>query len=223
MMMEYEENLQPREKLLAYGAVALTDVELLAIFLRTGRQGESVIELAERLLKEFGSLYLLLQADYSKLSKCKGIGVCKLSQLQAISELARRFFAEQFLYEDVISDPNLLKMRLVELFSGQEREVFTVLFLNNQHQIISYEELFRGTINRVEVHPREIIRFAMKMNASAIILAHNHPSGNPEPSDADRQVTFRIKEACTLMGIKLLDHFVVGHKNCVSFLERGWL
>ncbi len=223
MMMEYEENLQPREKLLAYGTVALTDVELLAIFLRTGRQGESVIELAERLLKEFGSLYLLLQADYSKLSKCKGIGVCKFSQLQAISELARRFFAEQFLYEDVISDPNLLKMRLVELFSGQEREVFTVLFLNNQHQIISYEELFRGTINRVEVHPREIIRFAMKMNASAIILAHNHPSGNPEPSDADRQVTFRIKEACTLMGIKLLDHFVVGHKNCVSFLERGWL
>lgn len=223
MMMEYEENLQPREKLLAYGAVALTDVELLAIFLRTGRQGGSVIELAERLLKEFGSLYLLLQADYSKLSKCKGIGVCKFSQLQAISELARRFFAEQFLYEDVISDPNLLKMRLVELFSGQEREVFTVLFLNNQHQIISYEELFRGTINRVEVHPREIIRFAMKMNASAIILAHNHPSGNPEPSDADRQVTFRIKEACTLMGIKLLDHFVVGHKNCVSFLERGWL
>ncbi len=223
MMMEYEENLQPREKLLAYGAVALTDVELLAIFLRTGRQGESVIELAERLLKEFGSLYLLLQADYSKLSKCKGIGVCKFSQLQAISELARRFFAEQFLYEDVISDPNLLKMRLVELFSGQEREVFTVLFLNNQHQIISYEELFRGTINRVEVHPREIIRFAMKMNASAIILAHNHPSDNPEPSDADRQVTFRIKEACTLMGIKLLDHFVVGHKNCVSFLERGWL
>ncbi|MGI3375653.1 RadC family protein [Providencia stuartii] len=222
-MMEYEENLQPREKLLAYGMVALTDVELLAIFLRTGRQGESVIELAERLLKEFGSLYLLLQADYSKLSKCKGIGVCKFSQLQAISELARRFFAEQFLYEDVISDPNLLKMRLVELFSGQEREVFTVLFLNNQHQIISYEELFRGTINRVEVHPREIIRFAMKMNASAIILAHNHPSGNPEPSDADRQVTFRIKEACTLMGIKLLDHFVVGHKNCVSFLERGWL
>lgn len=221
--MEYEENLQPREKLLAYGAVALTDVELLAIFLRTGRQGESVIELAERLLKEFGSLYLLLQADYSKLSKCKGIGVCKFSQLQAISELARRFFAEQFLYEDVISDPNLLKMRLVELFSGQEREVFTVLFLNNQHQIISYEELFRGTINRVEVHPREIIRFAMKMNASAIILAHNHPSDNPEPSDADRQVTFRIKEACTLMGIKLLDHFVVGHKNCVSFLERGWL
>ncbi len=149
--------------------------------------------------------------------------MCKFSQLQAISELARRFFAEQFLYEDVISDPNLLKMRLVELFSGQEREVFTVLFLNNQHQIISYEELFRGTINRVEVHPREIIRFAMKMNASAIILAHNHPSGNPEPSDADRQVTFRIKEACTLMGIKLLDHFVVGHKNCVSFLERGWL
>ncbi|MFP4973551.1 MULTISPECIES: RadC family protein [Providencia] len=222
-MMEHEESLKPREKILAYGAATLTDAELLAIFLRTGSQGESVLQLAERLLKEFGSLYLLLQSDYTKLAKCKGVGVCKFSQFQAISEIARRFFTEQFLYEDVISEPNHLKIRLLELFAGQEREVFVVLFLNNQHQIISYEELFKGTINRVEVHPREIIRYAMKMNASAVILAHNHPSGNAEPSEADKQVTFRIKDACSLVGIKLLDHFVVGHKNCVSFLERGWL
>lgn len=222
-MMEYDNNLKPREKMLAYGAAALTDIELLAIFLRTGSYGEPVLQLAERLLKEFGSLYLLLQADYTSLTKCRGMGLCKFSQFQAIGELARRFFAEQFLYEDVISDPNLLKTRLLELFAGQEREVFIVLLLNNQHQIICHEELFKGTINRVEVHPREIIRFAMKMNASAVILAHNHPSGNAEPSEADRQVTFRIKDACTLMEIKLLDHFVVGHKHCVSFLERGWL
>ncbi|MEY1239680.1 DNA repair protein RadC [Providencia manganoxydans] len=221
--MEYEEHLKPREKLLAYGAPALTDVELLAIFLRTGSFGEPVLQLAERLLYEFGSLHLLLQADYSRITQCKGVGICKYSQFQAISELARRCFSKQFLYEDVISEPNFLKKRLLELFAGQEREVFVVLLLNNQHQIICHDELFKGTINRVEVHPREIIRYAMKMNASAVILAHNHPSGNAEPSEADRQVTFRIKDACALMGLTLLDHFVVGHKHCVSFLERGWL
>lgn len=111
--------------------------------------------------------------------QCKGMGNCKFTQLQAISELARRFFSEQFLHEDVMSGPELLKSKLLDLFAGREREVFIVLFLNNQNQIICHEEMFKGTLNRVEVHPREIIRFAIKMNASAIILAHNHPSGNP--------------------------------------------
>jgi len=221
--MDNYQNLPPREKMLAYGVASLSDAELLAIFLRTGSQGEGVLQLAERLLREFGSLYLLIQADYTKLIKCKGMGSCKLSQLQAISELARRFFSEQFLYEDILTSPDLLKTRLLDLFAGQEREVFVVLFLNNQHQIICHEEMFKGTLNRVEVHPREIIRFAIKMNASAIILAHNHPSGNAEPSTADKQVTERIENACSLMGIKLLDHFVVGHKECVSFAERGLL
>ncbi|HGN1707515.1 TPA: DNA repair protein RadC [Providencia rettgeri] len=221
--MREHQDLAPREKLLAYGAAALSDVELLAIFLRTGSQGEPVLRLAERLIKEFGSLYLLMQADYEKLKQCKGVGDCKFTQLQAISELARRFFSEQFLFEDVMAGPELLKSRLLDLFAGQEREVFIVLFLNNQNQIICYEEMFKGTLNRVEVHPREIIRFAIKMNANAIILAHNHPSGNPEPSMADKQVTERIHSACSIMGVKLLDHFVVGHKQCVSFAERGWL
>ena len=222
IMNEYQ-NLPPREKLLAYGAATLSDAELLAIFLRTGSQGEPVLRLAERLIKEFGSLYLLIQADYARLMQCKGMGHCKFTQLQAVSELARRFFSEQFLYEDVMSGPELLKSRLLDLFAGQEREVFIVLFLNNQNQIICHEEMSKGTLNRVEVHPREIIRFAIKMNASSIILAHNHPSGNPEPSAADRQVTERIQSACSIMGVKLLDHFVVGHKQCVSFVERGWL
>ncbi|GAB1437940.1 DNA repair protein RadC [Providencia sp.] len=222
-MMRDHQDLAPREKLLAYGAAALSDVELLAIFLRTGSQGEPVLRLAERLISEFGSLYLLIQADYERIKKCKGIGDCKFTQLQAISELARRFFSEQFLFEDVMTGPESLKVRLLDLFAGQEREVFIVLFLNNQNQIICHEEMFKGTLNRVEVHPREIIRFAIKMNASAIILAHNHPSGNPEPSMADKQVTERIHSACSIMGVKLLDHFVVGHKQCVSFAERGWL
>lgn len=222
-MMRDHQDLAPREKLLAYGAAALSDVELLAIFLRTGSQGEPVLRLAERLISEFGSLYLLIQADYERIKQCKGIGDCKFTQLQAISELARRFFSEQFLFEDVMTGPESLKARLLDLFAGQEREVFIVLFLNNQNQIICHEEMFKGTLNRVEVHPREIIRFAIKMNASAIILAHNHPSGNPEPSMADKQVTERIHSACSIMGVKLLDHFVVGHKQCVSFAERGWL
>ncbi|HCH7934535.1 TPA: DNA repair protein RadC [Providencia rettgeri] len=221
-MREHQE-LPPREKLLAYGAASLSDAELLAIFLRTGSQGEPVLQLAKRMIKEFGSLYLLIQADYEKLMQCKGMGNCKFTQLQAISELARRFFSEQFLHEDVMSGPELLKSKLLDLFAGREREVFIVLFLNNKNQIICHEEMFKGTLNRVEVHPREIIRFAIKMNASAIILAHNHPSGNPEPSMADKQVTEQIQQACSLMGVKLLDHFVVGHKQCVSFVERGWL
>lgn len=122
-----------------------------------------------------------------------------------------------------MTGPEQLKAKLLDLFAGQEREVFVVIFLNNKNQIICHEELFKGTLNKVEVHPREIIRFAIKMNANGIILAHNHPSGNPEPSTADRQVTERIQRACAIMGIKLLDHFVVGHKQCVSFVERGWL
>ncbi|MGF7409792.1 RadC family protein [Providencia alcalifaciens] len=221
-MHEYTE-LLPREKMLAYGAASLSDIELLAIFLRTGTRDESVLQLAERLLYEFGSLYLLVQADYKKLIECKGVGNCKLTQLQAASELAKRCFSMQVLCTDIMNSPNALKSKLLELFSGQEREVFIVLFLNNQHQVICHEEMFKGTINRVEVHPREILRFAMRMNASAIVLAHNHPSGNPEPSMADKYVTEQIQGACDVMGIKLLDHFVVGHKSCISFAERGWL
>lgn len=216
-------DLKPREKLLSHGAVTLTDAELLAIFLRIGSQGIPVLRLAQNLLDEFGSLYLLMMADYPRVQSYKGMGACKFVQLQAIGELAKRFFSEQFLYVDVMSSPELFKMRLLELFAGQEREVFMVIFLNNQNQIICHEEMFKGTVNKVEVHPREIIRFAIRINATSIILAHNHPSGNSEPSIADRRVTERINEACVLLGIKLLDHFVVGHKNCVSFAERGWL
>lgn len=182
-----------------------------------------VLKLAQDLLDEFGSLYLLMMSDYQKIKQHKGMGICKFTQLQAIGELSRRFFSEQFLYEDVMSSPDFLKTRLIELFFGKDREVFIGVFLNNQNQIICYEEMFKGTLNKVEVHPREIIRFAIRMNASSIILAHNHPSGNPEPSLADRRVTERIDNACSLMGIKLLDHFVIGHKSCVSFADRGWL
>lgn len=149
-------DLKPREKLLNNGVNSLTDAELLAIFLRTGSQGLPVLKLAQDLLDEFGSLYLLMMSDYQKIKQHKGMGICKFTQLQAIGELSRRFFSEQFLYEDVMSSPDFLKTRLIELFFGKDREVFIGVFLNNQNQIICYEEMFKGTLNKVEVHPRKL-------------------------------------------------------------------
>ncbi|HGJ5873485.1 RadC family protein [Arsenophonus apicola] len=222
-MEEINYALQPREKLLAYGASSLSDIELLAIFLRTGLPGFPVLILAENLLKEFGSLHKLLTADYQQFSAHKGLGVCKYSQLQAIGEVAKRFFTQQLINQSIMRSPKHLKKYLLDFYLGQDREIFIVLFLNNQNQIICYEEMFKGTINRVEVHPREILRQAVKVNAVSIILAHNHPSGNPEPSLADKIVTERIANACRLIDIKLLDHFVIAHKKCLSFVELGLL
>ncbi|CDL84397.1 RadC family protein [Xenorhabdus cabanillasii] len=220
---ELHSDLAPREKLLAYGAVALTDAELLAIFLRTGARGVPVVKMAEHLLQSFGSLYHLLSADYADFCAHKGMGVCKYVQLQAVSELAKRFFSGQFIHEDVMSSPAATQSYLQDLLSWQDREVFVVLFLTNQNKVICHDEMFKGTINKVEVHPREIVRQAVKVNAASIILAHNHPSGSPEPSLADKLVTEKIIDACNLVGVKVLDHIVIGKQYCVSFMERGWI
>lgn len=215
--------LLPREKLILYGVESLTDIELLAIFLRTGTYEKSVFELADFLLKECGSLYHVINADYETLGRFKGIGMGKFTQLQAINEMAQRFATMQFMSKKVISSSQETKYYLQKLLNWRDREVFIVLFLDNQHQIIGFEEMFKGTINRVEVHPREIVRQSIKKNAASIILAHNHPSGISEPSLADKQITEKIFNACQLVGIDVLDHLVIGHDDCVSFAERGWL
>lgn len=215
--------LLPREKLALYGAESLTDTELLAIFLRTGTYEKSVLELADFLLKECGSLYHVINADYETLGRFKGVGVGKFSQLQAINEMAQRFSTTQLMYKNVLSSSEETKYYLQKLLNWREREVFVVLFLDNQNQLIGFDEMFKGTINRVEVHPREIVRQSIKRNASSIILAHNHPSGISEPSLADKQITEKIFAACQLVGVNVLDHLVIGHDNCVSFAERGWL
>ncbi|MCC8373165.1 MULTISPECIES: RadC family protein [Photorhabdus] len=220
---EIYSNLAPREKLLAYGSVSLTDAELLAIFLRTGTRGLPVLRMAEFLLKEFGSLYHLLSADYDTFCSHKGMGLAKYAQLQAIAELAKRFFSSQFMHEDIMSSPSVTQEYLQNLLSGRDREIFVVLFLNNQNRVICHEEMFKGTINKVEVHPREIVRSAIKVNASSVILAHNHPSGHAEPSLADKIVTDKVIDACNLVGVKVLDHLVIGRQCCVSFAERGWI
>ncbi|QXO61629.1 RadC family protein [Morganella morganii] len=212
--------LMPREKLIAYGASVLSDSELLAIFLRTGTRDRPVRQFAEYLLEVFGSLHRLLTAGYEEFKPLNGIGDSKFCQMQAIVELSRRYFSSQFQETQFLSSACTVKAYLNQRLAGQEREVFTVLFLNNQNQLIRYEEMFSGTVNCVEVHPREILRLALKVNAVSVILAHNHPSGNENPSRADRLLTKKIVQACELVGINVLDHLIVGKFNTFSFAEH---
>ncbi|MFJ5435501.1 DNA repair protein RadC [Pectobacterium sp. CHL-2024] len=221
--MGWEKGLAPREKLVRLGAESLTDVELLAIFLRTGLPGVHVMQLAEDLLAQFGSLYQLMAADQSAFHRARGVGISKYTQLKAIAELSRRLFFSRLAKEDAMLNPEATGQYLQLLLSRREREVFLVLFLDNQHHVIRHQEMFVGTINSVEVHPREIVREALKANAAALILAHNHPSGKAEPSQADRAITEQIVKACLLMEIRVLDHLVIGQGEYVSFAERGWI
>jgi len=213
----------PREKLLASGARALTDTELLAIFLRTGLPGIPVMQCAEELLQTFGSLHRLMAADFATINAEKGMGIAKYCQLQAITELAFRLLSSHLAAEDALLNPQITQQYLQMLLAHREREVFIVLFLDNQHRVIRHQEMFAGTISTVVVHPREIVREALKANAAAIILAHNHPSGMAEPSHADRVMTDQVVNACLLLEIRVLDHLVIGRGECVSFAERGWL
>ncbi|MDR0807221.1 MAG: DNA repair protein RadC [Enterobacteriaceae bacterium] len=221
--MLWRDNCAPREKLLKNGAMTLSDSELLAIFLRTGLPGVHVMDFSVQLLNEFGSLYGLISADYVQFCHTKGLGLAKYAQLQAAVELARRFLGHQLAEECSINNPLLTREYLQGLLAQRDREIFVVMFLDNQNRVIYHKEMFSGTLSSVEVHPREIVREALKSNSAAIILAHNHPSGMAEPSLADRQVTDKVREACLLVDIRLLDHIVIGRGTSVSFAERGWI
>nr|WP_024966212.1 DNA repair protein RadC [Pantoea sp. IMH] len=223
-MRKQWQTLPPREKLLQGGASTLTDTELLAIFLRTGDRGVHVMTLAQQLLNEFGSLYRLMTADKKAFSTIKGVGTAKFAQLNAIAELARRFFAcREALEENVVNSSGDMVNYLYGRLAHREREIFMVIFFDNQHRVIEACEMFAGTLASVEVHPREIVREALKRNAAALILAHNHPSGLSRPSKADRDVTVQIIAACQLFNIRVLDHMVIGRGEYVSFAEKGWL
>ncbi|NUU67662.1 DNA repair protein RadC [Enterobacteriaceae bacterium BIT-l23] len=221
--MDGELTLLPREKLLRYGASALTDVELLAIFLRTGWPGMHVLVLSNRLLRHFRSLRRLLTAELDDFKAIGGIGVAKYAQLRAIAELARRYHASQMEEEKPLLNPEMVRHFLQGQLADEEREIFMVLFMDNRNRVISHGRLFSGTLSHVEVHPREIVREALKHNAAAVILAHNHPSGKAEPSRADRLLTENIVRSCNLMEIRVLDHLVIGRGESISFAERGWI
>lgn len=214
---------RPREKLLAQGAAALSDAELLAIFLRTGIPGKNAIELARELLAEFGGLSNLLAADRNRLSATKGLGVAKYAQLQAGLELSRRYLMANLSERSVLTDPRATRDYLKLRLYGAPYEIFACLFLDNRHRVIRYEELFRGTIDGTSVHPREVIRRVIETNAAAVIFAHNHPSGIAEPSEADLAITRRLREALALIEVRVLDHIIVGDGQGMSFAERGLL
>lgn len=214
------EPLMPREKLLKFGAESLSDDELLAIFLRTGIKGTPVMALAKQVLEAFGSLRGLLTASLENFCQIKGLGQTQYIQLQATKEMTKRYLAEQMQVEQVIDSPQLAVMYFQTALEACEREVFMVLFLDNQHRLIKQEKLFFGTINQASVYPREIIKEALFCNAAAIIVAHNHPSGSCEPSEADHALTRKIKQACDLVDLRFVDHIIVGKGDYFSFQEE---
>ncbi len=214
---------RPREKLLSQGPAALSDAELLAIFLRTGVVGKSAVDLARELLVQFGGLRALLAASQRDFCAGLGLGSAKYAQLQAVLEMARRHLSASMQAGDLLTSPQLVRDYLRAQLRHRQREVFAVLFLDNQNRLIAYEEMFQGTIDGASVYPREVVKQALARNAAAVIFAHNHPSGVAEPSQADRRITQRLQDALALVEVRVLDHLVVGEGEPVSFAERGWI
>ncbi|MDH5766602.1 MAG: DNA repair protein RadC [Gammaproteobacteria bacterium] len=213
---------RPREKLLIRGSASLSDAELLAIFLRTGIRGLTAVDLARELLREFGGLRHLLNAQRAEFCRQKGLGDAKYALLQAVLEMGRRHLYETLSRGQALGSPAETRQYLVAQLRDIEHEVFSALFLDQRHRVISYEQLFTGTIDGASVHPREVVKKAMAYNAAAVIFAHNHPSGVAEPSQADERITRRLKDALALIDVRVLDHFIVGDE-VVSFAERGML
>ncbi|MFT4609155.1 MAG: DNA repair protein RadC [Cellvibrionaceae bacterium] len=214
---------RPREKLLTFGPQALSDAELLAIFLRTGCAGKSAVDLARDLLNKFNGLRPLLEADKRTFCQAHGLGDAKYSQLQAVLEMSRRHLAQSLEHRELFAGANDVKKYLLAKLRHCQREVFGVLFLDSQHRLIKYEELFQGTINSAHVYPREVIKAVLKLNAAAVILAHNHPSGVARPSQADRDITNDISQILKALDVRVLDHMVVGDTEVCSLAEMGWI
>ncbi len=214
---------RPREKLLTFGAEALTDCELLALFLRTGHAGCSAVDLARTLLDHFGSLNRLLNAEYTAFECLSGIGPAKFSQMMAARELSRRSISAELAELPVMDSPEATREFFRLWIQDRPNECFACMFLDARHQVLRCEILFHGTIDGASVYPRVIVQRCLQLNAAALIIAHNHPSGVAEPSHADQHITVKIKHALALIDIPLLDHLVIGSLGVVSFAEQGLL
>ena len=212
---------RPREKLLDRGADALSDAELLAIFLRIGVRGKSAVDLARELLTRCGSLSALCRASERDVCELPGMGRAKYAQLQAVMEMARRALKEKLSNGNALSSPSAVREFLRLKLQALPHEVFLVLFLDAQNRVIESEELFRGTLTQTSVYPREVVKRALHHNAGAVIFAHNHPSGVAEPSHADETLTQALKQALALVDVRVLDHFIVAGCGVLSFAERG--
>ena len=219
---DWPEDERPRERLLARGAAALSDAELLAIFLRVGMRGKSAVDLARELIGHFGSLNRLFSATQDELSVIPGMGPAKYVQLQAVLEMSRRALVEGMKQNDAMSTPGAVRDYLRLHLAGLGHEVFFALWLDAQNRLIAPEELFRGTLTQTSVYPREVVKKALQHNAAAVVLAHNHPSGVSEPSSVDEFLTRELKQALALVDVRVLDHFIVaGQSQPLSFAERG--
>ncbi len=216
-------NERPREKLLSEGAEVLSDSELLAILLRTGIKGKTVIDLARELIQKFDGIRGLLEANIQVLSAYPGLGKAKCAEIKVIVEIAKRYLAEGLKYGSTLTNSVETRNYLTFCLRNRTQEVFACLFLDNQCRVIRYEELFYGTVNEAKVYPREVVKRAVQLNASAIIFAHNHPSGDATPSQADQLITERLKLALAAIDVKVLDHLVIGEGAVSSFAERGWI
>ncbi len=219
----WPEQERPREKLLQSGPGALSDAELLAIFLRTGVRGCSAVELARRLLGEFGGLRQLMEADQAEFTSHVGLGPAKYAQLQAVLEMGRRHLEATIKREPALESPQAVRDFLKARLRHEPHEVFACLFLDTKHRVLAFEPLFYGTIDGASVYPRQVVKRALAHNAAALILSHNHPSGIAEPSQADRMLTERLKEALALIDVRILDHFIVGDGEPLSMVEYGWM
>lgn len=220
---DWPEEHRPRERLIRHGATILSDAELLAVFLRVGVTGKSAVDLGRDMVAHFGSLNGLFSATLDDFSKLNGLGPAKYAQLQAVLELARRSLSEELQAGIALSSPQAVKQYLQLLLGGKAYESFAILFLDVKNRLIACEELFRGTLTHTSVYPREVVKVALARNAASIILAHNHPSGTPEPSTADHTLTQALKQALALIDVRVLDHFVVAGRHVYSFAEHGEL
>lgn len=218
---DWPELERPREKLIKLGASTLSDAELLAIFLRTGYAGKTAVDLARELLTQFKGLRSLLEASHKSFCSVKGLGDAKFSQLHATLEMARRHLSETIASGPLLNASSDVKNFLKSELRHRQQEVFLMLYLNSQHALIAQEELFIGTINHAHIHPREVLKQVMHHNAAAILIAHNHPSGQSNPSQADLDITERLAQALMMIDVKVLDHLIVGEGEVFSFAEQG--
>jgi DNA repair protein RadC len=224
MIKSWPESERPREKLLHRGAESLSDAELLAIFLRTGVQGCHVVDLAKQLLSSFGSLCAIFSASEADFCARRGLGLAKFVQLQACLEMSKRYLVEDI--NDLgcaLTSSQATRDYLIAELRLEHREVFAVLFLDNQHQILSFEKLFLGTLDSAAVYPRVVVEQTLKHQAAAVILTHNHPSGLAKPSSADKQITDKLTQALALIDVRVLDHIIIAGHQCYSFAEHNEL
>lgn len=219
----WPENDRPRERLIKHGAGALSDAELLAIFLRTGIKGKTALDLARELLLHFGTIEKLLDSELDEFSQVKGMGQAKFCQLKASLELVRRNYQFKAENPTAFNDPETVKMYLLNHFPQKKHENFACLFLDNKNQIIKFEILFVGSINQAQVYPRVIAQKCLQLNAAAVILAHNHPSGCTRPSQSDQDLTVLLQKTLKLIEVRVLDHFVVGNNEVQSMAQLGMI